>query len=127
MANSERKLITKVAQTIFDKKGFNILALDVHSICSMTDYFIIAEGNVDRHVKAISGAIIDALMEEGLTPLHVDGEQVSDWIVLDYGYFVIHLFIPELRHKYALEELWKKGKVIDVPLILDKPALNYPQ
>lgn len=130
MSNSISKQLTAIAQAIFDKKGFNILVLDVRGICTMTDYFIIAEGNVDRHVKALSNIVIDLLAEAGLQPLHIDGQQISDWIVLDYGDFVIHLFIPELREKYSLEELWSEGKIVDVkistlPPNYDKNTPNY--
>jgi ribosome-associated protein len=120
MSNSLNKLLNEMAQAIFDKKGVNILVLDVRGVCTMTDYFIIAEGNVDRHVKALGGAIMDLLSSKGRKPLHVEGEQTSDWMVLDYGEFVIHLFIPELREKYALEELWHDGKIIDVEIAVPK-------
>jgi ribosome-associated protein len=116
MSNSNLKKLNDIAQAIYDKKGFNILVLDVRSICSMTDYFVIAEGTVDRHVKALSQAITDELAKQGQHPLYVEGQQEGDWIVLDYGDFVIHLFIPDLREKYALEELWQKGQIVDVQI-----------
>lgn len=111
-----RKILNLIAQTIYDKKGFNILVLDVQQVSTMTDYFIIAEGTVDRHVRALSLAIIDQLSEQGYTPLHVEGQQVGDWIVLDYSDFVVHLFIPDLREKYALEEVWHEGKIVNVEI-----------
>lgn len=103
-----------VAQSIYDKKGFNILVLDVRGISTMTDFFIIAEGTVDRHVKALSQIIIEELQKKGWKPLHAEGVQDGDWVVLDYGEFVIHLFIPEFRQKYAIEELWNEGQIVDV-------------
>lgn len=118
MNSESRKLLTSVVQAIYDKKGFNYLTLDVRGICTMTDFFIIAEGSVDRHVKALSSTIIDALAELNLRPLHVEGQQEGDWVVLDYGELVIHLFTPELRHKYAMEELWHEGKVVDLEIVL---------
>lgn len=123
MARQNIKLLNEIAQTIFDKKGFNILVLDVRGISTMTDYFIIAEGNVDRHVQALSMALIDQLKEEGYDPLHVDGQRDGEWVVLDYSDFVIHLFIPDLRQKYALEQLWHEGKIIDVKIDINKRAL----
>jgi len=119
------KNLNRIAQAIYDKKGFNILVLDVHNVCTMTDFFIIAEGTVDRHVKALSQTIIDELsLHGGRSPLHVEGQQEGDWIVLDYADFVIHLFIPELREKYALEELWREGKIVDVKIVTAKPELK---
>lgn len=108
------KTLDLAAQTIFDKKGFNILALDVREISSMTDYFIIAEGNVDRHVIALSKDLRDALKKRGETPIYVEGEQDGDWLVMDYGDFIIHLFQPEYREKYQLEDLWHDAKVVDL-------------
>lgn len=114
MKNNLLKILNSFAQSIFDKKGFNILVLDVRHISSMTDYVIIAEGTVDRHVKAISNAIVETGKPLGYTPWHVEGGQFGDWIVIDFGDIIIHLFVPELREKYALEELWKRGSIIDV-------------
>ncbi len=110
------KDLDQVAQLIYDKKGFNILVLDVQGLCSMTDFFILAEGNVDRHVKALSHAIIDEFRKQGREPLHIEGQQEGEWVVLDYSDFVIHLFTPELRTKYFLEELWSKGQIVDVKI-----------
>lgn len=86
----------------------------------MTDYFIIAEGTVDRHVKALAHTISQTLEEFNHRALHIEGMQEGDWVVLDYSDFVIHLFTPELRQKYALEEVWSKGKIVDVNITLHK-------
>ncbi len=120
MNETTGKLLKNIAQAIYDKKGFNILVLDVKGICSMTDYFIIAEGTVDRHVRALADTIMDQLKAFNQQPLHAEGMQEGDWVVLDYSDFVIHLLIPELREKYALEELWKNGKIVDVDIALSK-------
>lgn len=121
MKNTPLEQLDIIAQAIFDKKGFNILALDVRGISTMTDYFVIAEGTVDRHVKAISGSIVHALQSGGERPLHVEGDQSGDWVVIDYGNIVVHLFMPELREKYGIENLWKNGKVIDVNIVVERP------
>lgn len=120
MKNAALKQLNVIAQTIFDKKGFNILVLDVHNVSTMTDYFIIAEGTVDRHVKAISNSVIHALEDVGEKPVYVEGEQEGDWVVIDYGDMVVHLFTPELRERYALENLWKDGKIVDVEITVEK-------
>lgn len=103
-----------IAQTVFNKKGFNILALDVRGISTLTDYFLIAEGNVDKHVIALAKEVIQRLKKEGDSPTHVEGLDQGDWIVVDYLEIVIHLFKPGLREKYRLEELWRDGKVVDL-------------
>jgi ribosome-associated protein len=112
------KDLTYAAQAIYDKKGSNCLVLDVREICTMTDFFIIAEGSVDRHTRAISHSIIDELAKHGRKPVHVEGEREGDWVVLDFVDFIIHLFTPEFRERYSLERLWHKGKIVDVQIKL---------
>lgn len=114
------KQLDIIAQTVFDKKGFNILVLDVRNVSTMTDYYVIAEGTVDRHVKAIASSVIHALQDEGEKPVYVEGEQDGDWVVVDYGNIVVHLFTPELRERYALESLWKEGKIVGVDIDVEK-------
>ncbi|NGX63959.1 MAG: Ribosomal silencing factor RsfS [Candidatus Anoxychlamydiales bacterium] len=110
------KLINIIAQIIYDKKGFNILALDVKGISTICDYIIIAEGNVDRHIRAIANEVVQELKELKEKPFHVEGLQESDWVVLDYLDVIVHLFKPGMREIYALENLWKDGKIIDLKI-----------
>lgn len=105
-----------IAQTIYDKKGINILALDVRGVSFMTDYVIIAEGNVDRHVSAIGKAIIEALEKQGETVEYTEGVKEGEWAVLDLFDIMVHLFQPGLRDKYQLEQLWKEGKIVDLTI-----------
>jgi ribosome-associated protein len=97
MTKNVLDILNTLAQALYDKKGFNILTLDVRGCSTMTDYYIIAEGNVDRHVRALSQAIRAALSSIGLHPYHVDGEKTGDWIVLDCGDIVIHIFQHKLQ------------------------------
>ena len=113
-----REILTAVAQTLFDKKGFNILILDLKGISTMTDYLVIAEGTSDRHVAALGNAIEEALAKKGEHLFRSEGQKEGDWIVLDYGDMMIHLFQSEYREKYALEELWRKGKIVDTKIII---------
>jgi len=116
MKATSNKTLNAIAQTIYDKKGFNILALDVRGISSLSDFVIIAEGNIDRHLKALSVAIEDKLSELNEQPVYTEGIQNGDWVILDYGDIVIHLFQSEYREKYGLEQLWKKANIIDVEI-----------
>ncbi len=113
-----------VAQTIFDKKGFNIMALDVKGISSITDYVIVAEGNVDRHVIALSKAIQEALHETGEKPVFVEGAANGDWVVLDYMQLIIHLFMPGLRDKYQLEKLFPQSEIVDLDIVVNHLESN---
>lgn len=119
MRSGDLKRLNHIAQTIFDKKGCNILALDVSGISTMTEFFVIAEGSSRRHVRALSSGVVDAERELGHRPLHVDGQNVGDWVVIDYGDILVHLFQPPLREKYDLEELWREAKIVDLNILVD--------
>ena len=108
--------LNKIAQIIFDKKGSNILALDIRGVSSLTDFVIIAEGNVDKHVSAIAATIIEELKKMDIKPAYVEGLQNGDWAVIDYLDAMVHIFEPGLRERYRLEELWEKGSIIDLKI-----------
>jgi ribosome-associated protein len=116
MKLESQDLLNLIAQTIFDKKGSNILALDVRGFSTITDYTVIAEGNVDRHVIGIANAVIDALEKVGEKPLYVEGLDAGDWVVIDYLHIMVHIFMPGLREKYHLEDLWKQGEIVDLKI-----------
>jgi len=109
-------MLNSIAQIIYDKKGMNTLVLDVRGVSTITDYAVIAEGNVDKHVIAIAHAIQQGLSEQGEKPVYAEGMQIGDWVVLDYIDVMVHLFMPGLRDKYQLEKLWKEGKIVDVKI-----------
>lgn len=124
MADTSLDTLNTIAQVIYDKKGFNILALDVQGMSSITDYLIIAEGNVDRHVTSIAKAIIDEMSEKGEDPIHAEGLKTGDWAVLDYGDVTVHIFMPGLRQRYSLERLWGDSKIVDLDIDVSKPAIG---
>jgi ribosome-associated protein len=107
-------LLETIAQTIFDKKGINILALDVRGVSSLTDYVLIAEGMVDRHVIALAHEILQTMKQQGEMPLNSEGMQHGDWVVLDFGGYMVHLFMPGMRDKYKLEELYRQAKIVNL-------------
>lgn len=109
-----------IAQAIFDKKGMNILGLDVRGHSSMTDAYILAEGTVNRHVMAIARAIIEDLKERDVFPLRIEGMKEGSWVVIDYGDVIVHLLDPDTREKYQLEKIWREGKVIPLKIIVNK-------
>lgn len=113
------EMLNIIAQTIYDKKGSNILAIDIRKISTVTDYLLIAEGIVPRHVQALSAAIDEKIEEIGYDLYRIDGKANGEWIVLDCGDILIHLFSPEFREKYALEELWQAGEIVDLTLNLE--------
>src|SRR6185295_17705553 len=114
MTKSPQEILNLIAQTIYDKKGSNILALDVRNLSSITDYIVIAEGNVDRHVCSIARAVIDELREKGERAFQVEGLQTGDWVVVDFSSIMVHLFQPGLREKFSLEKLWDQAQIVDL-------------
>ena len=121
MEKDSKELLNAIAQIIFDKRGFNIIAIDVKGLSTITDYMIIAEGTVDRHVKALAAAVIEELKKEkNISPYKVEGKIGGDWIVIDYHDVIVHLFMPHLREKYHLERLWAKGKIVELKIDVKK-------
>lgn len=108
--------LNAIAQAIFDKKGFNILALDIRGVSSLTDFVIIAEGNVDKHVKSIAGGVMESLKSQGIRSFYTEGLATGDWIVIDYMDIMVHLFMPGVREKYLLEQLWRDGSIVDLQI-----------
>lgn len=124
MKATSLETLNLIAQVIYDKKGFNMLALDVKGISSITDYLLIAEGNVDRHVISIGRAIVDELRDRGMRPIHAEGMQIGDWVVLDYVDVMVHLFMPNLRERYSLERLWSDSKIVDLEIDVSKSVIG---
>ena len=124
MSRTPLETLNAIAQVIYDKKGFNILALDVRGLSSITDFLLIAEGNVDRHISSIGRAIIEELEERGEEPVHVEGLKTGDWAVLDYSEIVVHIFCPGLRERYSLERLWNESKIVDLEIDISKSAIG---
>lgn len=125
MKDTPLETLKAIAQIIYDKKGINILAVDVKGLSTITDYLLIAEGNVDRHVSAIAKAIVDELKEMGgPSPIYVEGMKVGDWVVLDYGEIMVHLFMPNLRERYSLEKLWGESRLVELDINTSKRAVG---
>ncbi len=117
--------LNKISQSIFDKKGSNILALDLRPCSALSQYVIIAEGSVDKHVIAIAGAVRRSMEEAGWGTSFIQGIQTGDWIVLDYNLISVHLFVPKVRERYQLERLWQKSEIVDVVIdVTENNCLN---
>jgi ribosome-associated protein len=111
------------AKTALENRGRDVVVLDLRELTPMFDYFVLATGTSRRQLHAMSEEI-DHALEEGLGDkrMGIEGYQESRWVLLDYGDIVIHLFEPETRDYYALEQLWGKAKRVPVePLDEEKP------
>ena len=100
-------LAERIAAIASDRKAIDIRMLDLREIVSYTDYFVICSGNTDRQAKAIHDAVREELKHgHGLLPRRVEGEREARWILLDYLDCVLHIFTPDARSYYRLEQLW---------------------
>lgn len=98
-----------------DKKVENLVVLDLRKAAGFTDYFVIGSGTNTRQIRAIADAVIDALATDGVKPAHIEGYDRSEWILLDYFDFVVHIFSPDNRLFYSLERLWGNAEHIEIP------------
>lgn len=91
------------------------MVLDLRNLSDFTDYFVICHGSSDRQIQAIADAIEERLAEDlGLHPNHVEGRSSSDWILMDYINFVVHVFVEAKRAFYALERLWGDAPQVEL-------------
>ena len=104
--SAELTLARLAGRLALAKKGFDVKILKVKAVSSVTDYFVIASGGADIHVKAIARAVEDGLMDSGHKPYHREGYSEGNWVLLDYIDVVVHIFLEPTRRFYALERLW---------------------
>jgi len=107
--------ILRALQAANDKKALDLVVLDLREIATFTDYFVIASGNNERQVQAISDEVFEKLKKSGTAAARVEGYKSAEWILLDYGDFVVHVFLDKARKFYELERLWRESKRITLP------------
>ncbi|HEY3041867.1 MAG TPA: ribosome silencing factor [Pyrinomonadaceae bacterium] len=98
-----------------EKKAINSVVLDLREIASFTDYFIITSGTNERQVQAISDDVVETLKKAGTPAARVEGYKSAEWILLDYGDFVVHVFDEKARKFYDLERLWRESRRVELP------------
>jgi ribosome-associated protein len=110
------------ADAIADKKGQDIVLLEVGDLFVITEVFVIATGNSRPHVQSLVDRVEELLKEAGRNPLRDEGRVEAEWVLLDYGDIMVHVFQPSAREYYDLERLWRDAPVIDWrPAISDAP------
>jgi ribosome-associated protein len=101
------ELLAEIARLAADKKAIDVVELDLRGVLGYTDYFLVCAGNTTRQTKAIHDGILEGLKQEHATaPRRVEGVSRADWILMDYLDVVVHIFTPEARDFYRLEQLW---------------------
>jgi len=113
-ASTSAALAQRAAQICQDNKANDIVVLNLQPVTDMTDFFVVASGTSDTHVRSVAEKVIEELKKEGTSVHHVEGLQQGRWVLLDYVDFVVHLFHPTLRQFYQLERLWGDAEVVAV-------------
>jgi ribosome-associated protein len=98
------------AQVMVDKKGYDIVLLEISHVAAFADYFVICSGRSSVQVKAIVNALEAYFREKGIRPFHIEGYTEGRWVLMDYDEVIVHVFLEEARDFYDLERLWN-----DVP------------
>jgi len=107
--------VLKALHAAADKKALDIVVLDLREIATFTDFFVITSGANERQVQAISDEVYETLKKTGSTAARVEGYKTAEWILLDYGDFIVHVFEQKARQFYDLERLWRESKRVELP------------
>jgi ribosome-associated protein len=116
------ELARRLAAIADDKKGADLVALNVRSLVSYTDYLVICTARNERQAKAIHDEIYHQLKRDGWLPARVEGVREAEWVLMDYLDAVLHIFTPELRERYRLEVLWGEAERLELDLAGERGA-----
>ena len=107
------------ARAAESKKALNVHALDLREVATFADYFLVCHGTNPRQIQAIGDAIGEELAKIGERPASIEGYENAEWILMDYGDFLVHIFSEKAREYYALERLWRHAKDVAIPVLTE--------
>ncbi|MBQ8176208.1 MAG: ribosome silencing factor [Oscillospiraceae bacterium] len=116
---TQEELIATAVKTLDSKKAEDIRVIKIGDLTILADYFIIADGTSSTQTKALADEVEFRLKQQGREPKQVQGNNGSNWIILDYSDVVIHIFYKETRDFYNLERLWSDGEDVDISKYID--------
>lgn len=105
-----KEKVALIAKALSEKKGFEIIIMDLTGLTLVADYFIIASGRTSTQVQALAHNVLEKMAEKGDKELRIEGKNEARWVLIDYGDVVVHIFQEEDRHFYNLEKLWGDAK-----------------
>ena len=108
-----REMTKLVIEALEDKHAVNVKVIDISTVSVLADYFVIANGTNRSQIQAMSDAVEETLGKRGITTKQVEGYQSANWVLLDFGDVIVHLFDEKDRLLYALERIWRDGKQVD--------------
>ena len=109
----ELELTKAIAKVLDKKKALDIKTIHITEYAIVADYFIVASGTSNTHVKSLADDVEFELKQQGVEPDHIEG-RATGWILLDYGSVIVHVFTPESREYYNLERLWSDAQTVDL-------------
>lgn len=118
------ELAKKAALLLDDKKAMDIRVIKIEEISSLADYFVLATGTSNTHVRSLSDEVEMKLKAQGLLPMGVEGYRSNSWILLDYTSVVVHIFTGEGREFYDLDRLWADGVPVELELTPDSSIIS---
>lgn len=116
--NKRTKIIEDAVKTLDSKKALDIKVLDVKGLTTLTDYFVIATGNSKIQIQALADNLEENLEKDGFRPLHKEGYNTAEWILIGYDEAVVHIFNKEAREFYDLEHIWNDADLVDISDIM---------
>lgn len=119
------EMVRKAAQAASDALAEDIVAIDVTGVLPFSDAFLVVTADNPRHVRGIMGAVGRDLREAlGVSPSNIEGDQESEWVLMDYGDIIVHVFLPEARGFYALDKLWGSSPRVSLDLALEEESAS---
>jgi ribosome-associated protein len=113
---AEFEKLMVAARAAAARKALDLVALDIRKIAAFAEFFLICSGTSSRQVQAIADEVTERLRaERGSRPLHVEGYEAGEWILMDYGDLIVHVFVEERRQFYQLERLWRDAERVQLP------------
>lgn len=115
----KNELLQRAIEGIHEKKGKNIAVIELKGVSgAVCDYFVICEGNTPTQISAIAESVEDVVRKGiGERPLRVHGKQNAEWIGMDYGNVIVHIFLPVLRTFYNIDLLWEDANTVQIPSV----------
>lgn len=104
----------RAAALCLDNKAADVMLLDLHGVTDMADYFIVATGTSDTHVRSVAQNVVEAMARSGVQAHHIEGAEQGRWVLVDFVDFVIHVFHPTMRSYYQIERLWGDAPTVAI-------------
>ncbi len=115
LVKNSAELVQRAAAILLDRKANDVVLLSLKGVSDMTDFFLIASGTSDTHVRSLGASVLEDMKKDtGQMANHTEGLQQGRWVLLDYVDFVVHVFHPTLRSFYQLERLWADAEVVPI-------------